>query len=198
MVEIDGHLVVFDPVEIEDSLPELTNVDAIVITHGHSDHLQIQNVVEITTNNPTAKVFCPEDCLTKFESLNLTVEAAKAGQVARVGSFKLEFFGGQHATIMPDQPLCQNLGCIINDSFVNPGDSIDLPPHQAKVLCVALAAPWLKSAEAVKYINEAHAEYVIPVHDAVLSDFGKAICRNVLKNNAENVRILEVGEEFEF
>ena len=198
IIENNGRAIVFDPVEIEDSLPEINNVDAIVITHGHSDHLQIQDVVEIATNNPTAKIYCPEDCLAKFEPSNLTAEAVKAGQIVQVGEFKLEFFGGEHARIMPDQALCQNLGCMVNDIIANPGDSLDMPPCRPKVLCVALAAPWLKSVEAVAYANAMRPDHVVPIHDSVLSEFGKTICRNVLKNSTADVRVLEVGEEFEF
>ena len=198
IIENNGHSIVFDPVEIEYSLPELNNVSAIVITHGHGDHLQIQDVEEVITNNPAAKIYCPEDCLAKFESSNLNAEVVRAGQVMQIDDFKLEFFGGEHARIIPDQALCQNLGCIVNDTVANPGDSLDMPPFQPKVLCVALAAPWLKSAEAVAYINAVKPELVIPIHDAVLSNFGKTICRNVLNNSAANVRVLEVDEEYNF
>ena len=198
VIENNGHSVVFDPVEIEYSLPEINNVDAIIITHGHSDHLQIQDIVEVMTNNPTAKIYCPEDCLAKFEPSNLSAEAVKAGQIVQVGEFKLEFFGGEHARIIPDQALCQNLGCMVNDTIANPGDSLDTPPHRPNILCVALAAPWLKSAEAVAYVDAIKPELVIPIHDAVLSNFGKTICRNVLNTGSASEHVLEVEEEYSF
>ena len=80
IIEDNGRAVIFDPIEIENSLPEYENIDAIIITHGHSDHLQMQDVVEVATHNPNAKILCPEDCLVHFNNTHLNAEAVVPGQ----------------------------------------------------------------------------------------------------------------------
>ena len=181
IIEDNGRAVIFDPIEIENSLPEHENIDAIIITHGHSDHLQMQDVMEVATHNP-----------------NLSAEVVVPGQKLVVGNFNLTFFGGKHAQVFPGQEICDNLGCIVNGIFANPGDSLDVPPLAVKVLCVALSAPWLKSHEAVEFINNVKPEVVIPIHDALVSRMGKEIYRNVLKRADREFRFLEPGQEFEF
>ena len=198
IVEENGRAVIFDPIEVNESLPEVDNIDAIIITHGHSDHLQMQDVVEITTHNPKTRIFCPEDCLNFFARTSLNAEAVHAGHTINVGEFELEFFGGQHAQIFPGQNLCQNLGCIVNGKFANPGDSLDLPPAKVAALCVALVAPWLKTHEAVDYINQVKPEFVIPIHDAIASSMGKMIYRNAFRHSSSDIRILESGQETDF
>lgn len=87
IIEDNGRAVIFGPIEIENSLPECENIDAIIITHGHSDHLQMQDVIEVATHNPNAKILCPKDCLANFATTNLNAEAVVASQKLVVGDF---------------------------------------------------------------------------------------------------------------
>ena len=52
ILEKNGRKIVFDPVEFENKLPELDNVVAVVITHKHGDHLQVEKLNEIVAKNP--------------------------------------------------------------------------------------------------------------------------------------------------
>jgi hypothetical protein len=85
-----------------------------------------------------------------------------------------------------------------NGKFANPGDSLDLPPTKVTALCVALVAPWLKTHEAVDYINQVKPEFVIPIHDAIASSMGKMIYRNAFRHASSDIRILESGQETDF
>ncbi len=108
------------------------------------------------------------------------------GETREIGGFKLQFFGKSHAAIIEGQIPCDNLGVVVNDVFVNPGDSFDRPPiEHPKVLCVPLSAPWAKISDAVKYIEEVKPEIVIPVHDAVLSELGKTFNNSWIKYACE-------------
>ncbi len=195
----DERKIVFDPVEITAELPEMSNVVAVILTHKHGDHFQPEALKKVLANNVTARIFAPAEMATDIPG----VEAVRAGDTVEVEGFFLEFFGENHAPIVPGVYPCQNVGVVVDGIFVNPGDSLDYPEHvkMPKVLCAADVAPWIKTCEAMSYIEIAKPEMVIPVHDAILSPFGKNIQDNWLavackEVNAE-LKSLKVGESVE-
>lgn len=182
-IEKDGKMVVFDPVEFTEELPNLENVVAIIVTHKHSDHLQPKAIARITKDNPGVKIFTTNDAVGAISNET----AVKAGDHHEIDGFMLDFFGKDHSAIVPGQVPCENIGAVIDGVIVNPGDSFDLPSLKPKLLFVPIAAPWLKIAESMKYIGRAQPEMVIPVHDALLSELGGAISNNWIKRACEDV-----------
>lgn len=189
IVELNGKKLVFDPVEFAATLPELRDVVAIVITHGHSDHLQPEKIAAIRDLNPEAKVFVPEDVVATLPDAIVV----KGGEEVEVEGFKLQFFGKDHAEVVEGKVPCQNVGVVVNGRLENPGDSFDLlnvdDPHD--VLLVPEVAPWCKMAETMEFMRIAKPKMVIPVHDGLLSPMGKTIYDNLLRMTAE-----EIGAEF--
>ena len=186
-IEKDGKTLLFDPVEFEQKLPEFTNVVGIVVTHKHGDHFQPAVVERIMADNPAAELITSAETA---EMVNGAI-AAKAGDTRDVAGFKLQFFGGEHAAIIPGQVPCDNIGVVVDDVLVNPGDSFDLPETEAKVLMAPIASPWNKVSETINFVNRAHPGTVIPFHDAVLSDLGMTFNCNWLKKACA-----EIGAEF--
>ena len=171
-IEKAGETLVCDPVELTTQLPILNNVVAIIITHKHSDHYNPEIVARILQNNPGARLFTAADVAIEGAT------AVKAGDSAAVGGFKLDFFGKDHAAIIPGQIPCQNIGVVVDDQIVNPGDSFDLPEVRAKVLFTPIAGPWCKVSESIDFVDKALPDLVIPCHDAGLSDVGKTFNNN--------------------
>lgn len=182
-IEKDGKMVVFDPVEFTEELPNLENVVAIIVTHKHSDHLQPKAIARITKDNPGVKIFTTNDAVGAISNET----AVKAGDHHEIDGFMLDFFGKDHSAIVPGQVPCENIGAVIDGVIVNPGDSFDLPSLKPKLLFVPIAAPWLKIAESMEYIKKAQPEMVMPVHDALLSELGGAISNNWIKRACEDV-----------
>ena len=182
-IEKDGETLICDPVEFTQKLPTFHNVAAIVITHKHSDHLQPEVLARILQDNPEAKVFTAVDAA---PSINGTI-VVRNGDTYNVGEFKLDFFGKDHAAIVPGQIPCENIGVIVDDRIINPGDSFDLPNIKPEVLLVPISAPWCKVSESVDFVEKTHPSIVIPVHDAVLSDLGKKFNGNWLNKTCESM-----------
>lgn len=176
--------IVFDPVEFNEKIPKLENVVAVVITHKHSDHLQPEIIAKIRNNNPQAKIFTTNDAAPLIGDDAVIV---KEGETYRVGGFKLDFFGKNHAVIIPGQIPCENIGAVIDDAIVNPGDSFDCLDVDAKVLFVPISAPWLKIVESMDFVDKVKPRVVIPVHDALLSGLGKTISGNWMKETCNKV-----------
>lgn len=199
VIEKDGFKVVCDPVEFETILPELNNVVAIVITHKHGDHLQLERISAILDRNPKAKVLTTEDAALEIPNS----KAVGCGDTVVVGGFELKFFGENHAPIVPGKIPCQNLGVVIDDWIVNPGDSFDAPHNivRAEILLVPSAAPWCKVHEGMEYIKKMRPKFAVPVHNAVLSDLGNDFNNNWLRVTCEEMGAelvpLNIGESIE-
>lgn len=188
IIENNGHKVVCDPVEIEAKIPELENVDAIIITHKHGDHFQPEVLERIIAKNPGARIFAPKD-LEISEIAEHVIEKVEADVEWNLENFDLKFFSKNHAPIVPEKTPCANLGVMINDKIVNPGDSFDLPDGVTKpgILLVPSSAPWCKVYEGMEYIKTSQPKIAVPVHNAVLSNFGNNINNNWLKLACEEV-----------
>lgn len=199
VVEKDGLRIVCDPVEFETHLPEIDNVVAIVITHKHGDHLQSERISEILDRNSEARIFTTEDAAAEIPNS----EIVKNGDVMMVGGFELKFFGENHASIVLGKIPCQNIGVVIDNKIVNPGDSFDVPSEmlQPEILLVPSAAPWCKVPEGMEYIKTVRPKIAVPVHNAVLSTLGNGFNNNWLRMACEEVGTelapLEVGESVE-
>lgn len=183
-IEKAGQTIIFDPVEFEHQLPPFDNVIAIIITHKHGDHYQPEILQSLIAQHPQAKVITTPDNVENIAG----AEVANPGSELTLGDFNLKFFSKNHAAIIPGEIPCDNLGVVIDDDIVNPSDSFDLPDGiSPNLLLVALAAPWCRVSEAMDYIRQAQPKKVIPVHDALLSDFGKQVYGNWLKTTCDEI-----------
>ena len=183
IISKNGKRIVFDPVEFEKTVPKIESVVAIIITHKHGDHLQAEVLNRILDSNPGTKVLTTNDTAPLIGGATV----AKAGDVYELDGFKLEFFGKDHAAIVPGQIPRENVGAVINDAVVNPGDSFDYPNVAADVLLAPVSAPWLKVSESMDFINKAKPRMVIPIHDALLSELGEAITGGWIKKACEDI-----------
>ena len=187
VVEKDGLKIVCDPVEFERGLPDLENVAAIIITHKHGDHLQLEKLSAVLDKNPEARVFTTEDATDEIPNSRVV----KTGDVVNVGGFELKFFGENHAEIVPGKIPCQNIGVVIDGKIVNPGDSFDIPSNMIhpEILLVPSAAPWCKVSEGMEYIKVVKPQVAVPVHNAVLSELGDGFNNNWLRVACEEVGV---------
>lgn len=189
IVEKDGKKLVFDPVEFAETLPELHDVAAVIITHIHADHLQTEKINGILDLNPNAKVIAPEDAAEVLPNAILVA----GGDEMDVEGFDLRFFGKDHASVLAGKVPCDNIGVVMDDKLTNPGDSFDLLDLNGavEVLLVPEVAPWTKISETIEFMKIAKPKVVIPVHDGLLSKMGKGVYDNLLRGACT-----EIGAEF--
>lgn len=178
-VNLDGQTLLVDPGNLTLDIETVDNLSAVVITHEHSDHCDEGLLRELVGDE--TMVYAPQSVLDGLSGMN--GQAVEAGEVVEVGPFRLEFFGGKHATIHPSIPTIANLGVMINDAVYYPGDSFELPEVEVSALMLPVAAPWMKIAEAIDYVNRVEPRLVIPTHDAILSLSGQAIVDRLVSSS---------------
>jgi L-ascorbate metabolism protein UlaG (beta-lactamase superfamily) len=179
--------VVIDPGSFTQSLQDITNVVALIITHEHMDHFDPTWIEKIQQENPEVLIFVPE-------GLNLDIDAelayaVKAGDEHEVGAFTLKFFGKQHAEIHQTIPRPNNIGVLVNDSVYYAGDSFDKPDVKPKVLLTPVSAPWLKMGEVIDYVDAVAPTTCVPTHNALNSEIANSLTEVWLKGVCEKHHI---------
>lgn len=171
-IEGDGVLVV-DPGGFSER-SALTGADAVLITHEHPDHLDVEAVTEAVRQRPGLKVFVHPDVLPKTEDFAAAVTTVEPGAEFQAAGFTVRAVGGQHAVIHPDLPRIANVGYLISDGTANlyhPGDSYHVPEGTTvETLFVPLHAPWAKVSETIDFVRTVRPERAFALHDGLLND----------------------------
>lgn len=185
VVELDGKSLIVDPGVYTTDLVIPDNTVAIVITHEHPDHFDLDTLATIYNKCPESLLVSTSNIIDKVSDYQSKV--VKAGDKVQVGPFSLEFFGGEHAVIMPALPVIPNVAVMINEQIYYPGDSFSKPNHPVEILALPVSAPWLKVSETIEFLQAIKPKLAFPTHDAVLSDTGKSLIDNLLPTTAKAV-----------
>jgi L-ascorbate metabolism protein UlaG (beta-lactamase superfamily) len=174
VVEDTGDRLYIDPGKFTTPITESSGAVAVVITHEHDDHWTPEQLRRIVEANPGVRVFGPAGVAEAASGF--PVETVAAGDEAKVGPFRLRFFGGRHAQIHPSIPIIDNVGVLVNDALYYGGDSFTIPEGVAvDVLAAPAGAPWMKISEAMDYVQAIAPRRAFPTHEMVLSQAGKAL-----------------------
>lgn len=185
VVEKGGQRVVVDPGAWTTDFIVPEAVVAVVVTHEHPDHLDIEKLKSILAVSPGAIIYAHEAVVAKIEGL--TTQAVTAGETVPVGEFTLRFTGGEHAIIHASYPKFANLGVIIDDALYYPGDSFVLPGAVVHTLALPVSAPWLKISEAMDFLTAVKPMRIFPTHDAILSETGQQLVDRMITTVAETI-----------
>jgi len=182
-VEKEGNVIVVDPGAFTTDFVVPENVVAIIITHEHGDHLDMELIESIVDANHGVVIIGPADVTTalkKFETRTVS-----SGDGFAIGGIDLDFYGDDHAVIHSDIPLAQNVGVLIDDRLYFPGDSFTMPEKTVDTLALPVAAPWLKVEDAIEFMKAVGARFTFPTHDAILSTTGKSVVDGIFGKFAD-------------
>ncbi|MFL6143387.1 MAG: MBL fold metallo-hydrolase [Labedaea sp.] len=175
LIDTGSARLLFDPGTLSHGFEELRDLDAILITHQHVDHLDTERLPALAEANPGATLVAdPGSVEQEIAKLSLTVTTARPGDALDLGGASVNVVGGEHAVIHHDYPVPPNVGYVVDHgAFYHPGDSLFVPEQRIDVLGVPAAAPWLKTGEAVDFQRAVGPRVSVLIHDAMLSDLGK-------------------------
>ena len=198
IVEENNRTIIIDPGSLA-ILPVLKNVDAIIITHIHGDHLDKSHLHKVIDSNPSVTIISHTEVLDQLTDISCQKEVIDRGSHCTAGKFILDFYGHYHAVINKLSP-CHNVGVMVNESFYYPGDSFTVPEKPVFILALPVSGPWMKTGEAMDFVDLLKPKKVFPTHNELLSEFGAEVTYNWLKQATENVgaewRSLRTGESF--
>jgi L-ascorbate metabolism protein UlaG (beta-lactamase superfamily) len=193
LVETDSVRLLIDPGS-NSTVDAVTDIDAVLVTHQHADHVDLARVQQLLTVSPGAHLIVDPDTATTLAGLP-EHRVADVGDRLTFGATTVEVLGGMHAAVYGDIPGCTNSAYLINDgAFLHPGDSFHLPHRDIDVLAVAIDGPWLKIAEAIDYVKVVGPRVAVPIHEAETTDPAKYAGMLDGLTGGRTVRTLAVGQ----
>lgn len=200
VIEEDGIRILTDPGNYSTAQNEQKNIDIILITHEHQDHLHIESLKKVAENNPQARIITNESVgsiLRKDDFPFITIDDGKKTEEMGI---LIEGFGKKHAEIFKDFSMVENTSYLINERFFYPGDAFYNPNRPVEILALPVAGPWCKISDAVNYALSIKPKECFPVHDGGLRITGghHKVPELILGENGINFTVFELGKEYSF
>lgn len=172
LTEIGAGRLLLDPGVYSAGFEELAGLDAILVTHQHPDHLDLDRLPALLAANPAAQLFVDVGSAKSLADAGIPHRVVRPGERLELAGVTVEVIGGDHGVIHPDIPVIPNNGYLIDGgagTILHPGDSFTVVNRDVDVLLLPTAAPWLKVSEAVDYLRAVDPGLAVPIHQAILA-----------------------------
>ena len=177
LVQKDDSAILFDPgkfsfIEKQVRPQDFHGLNAIILTHGHPDHVDSDALSEIFSANPTAIVYGNQETAAGLRLVGIEVTPFETG-TRQMGAFAVEAIAAEHAPIIGPAPP-RNTAYLLDKTLLNPGDSFSesLEAYAGTpALLLPVMAPWEKEPEMMAFAERMKPRIVIPVHDGQAKDF---------------------------
>jgi L-ascorbate metabolism protein UlaG (beta-lactamase superfamily) len=177
LVEVGDRRLLIDPGNFSDSWHSLRDLDAILVTHQHPDHVDPGHVPALVEANPQARVYVEPQVVDKVPLAGARPLAA--GSSVDLGGVTIAATGGPHAVIPRDIPRVGNIGLVVSASaeptLFHPGDSLADVPQGVDVVAIPAYGPWAAMHETIDFVRTVGAPQGFLIHEGLLNERGRAL-----------------------
>lgn len=168
LIEYKDKRILTDPGSYSTSQNEVKDIDLVLITHEHGDHLHVESLQIVLENSPQAKIITNGSVQKILADKRISAEVLEHGQKTDFESIILEAFGSSHQEIFNELGQVQNTGYFIDSKLFYPGDALTVINREIPVLAAPVAGPFLTFKMAMDYILQLSPKACFPVHDGML------------------------------
>jgi L-ascorbate metabolism protein UlaG (beta-lactamase superfamily) len=207
LAETDDARILIDPGNLSDAWHELTDLDGVLVTHQHPDHLDPDHVGALLAANPAAAVLVEPSILQQIADGKISelpkVTAFSPDEQTVIGDVLITGVGGQHAVIHRDIPRIGNVGYVLRSAgqptFFHPGDAYDTAPQGIDVLAMPAYGPWAAMKETIDFVRAVGALEGFPIHGELLNERGhKLVMSRIDEMTSTRLIDLRGGSTHEF
>jgi L-ascorbate metabolism protein UlaG (beta-lactamase superfamily) len=177
LVETAQTRLLVDPGTYSSGYQGLTDLDAVVLTHQHPDHVDEESLPGLLKRNPDATLLAEPETADKLAGI--AAAAFAAGDSRAVGDLTVTALGGEHARNHDLVPPLGNIGVLVREdggpTLFHPGDSYADAPPGVDILAFPLNAPWTRMSETLDFLRRVSAPVLVPIHDGLLNDAGRSM-----------------------
>lgn len=197
LIEEKGLKILTDPGNYSTLQNDVKDIDVILITHEHADHLHIESLKKVLGNNPKAEIITNASVGKILEKENISFNLLEDRQNLSLQDVLFEGFGNEHQEIYESFGMVQNTGYFIGQRLFYPGDAFYVPPKKAEILALPVAGPWCRIKDSIKYALEVSPKVTFPVHDGALKIFGGShkVPEEILSKNSIKFEVLNEGDK---
>ena len=169
LIETKGKKILIDPGVLkykEEYFDIWSKVDAICVTHKHSDHCNVELLEKLGEN---IKIYSSSEVKNTYPQLNINI--VKENDVITVGDVKIEVVHAEHGYLPPMKnggKVIENIGYIVDDGETRVYATSDTICFQNEYKCDILCAPVSDNGvvmgpfEVALFAKEAGAKLIIP------------------------------------
>lgn len=178
LIETAGTRILIDPGNFSDFDAAAHELDAVIVTHQHADHLDRPRFDAILAANPETAYFADPQSAAMIDQVCPQVQVLRPGTFA-VGPVTLTAVGDKHAFNHDWAPVVDNSGVVLRaegePTLFHPGDAYDADPGPVDILACPINAPWTAVRDTIAFVRRIGPSRFVPIHDALLSEAGRAM-----------------------
>ncbi|GAB2850631.1 MBL fold metallo-hydrolase [Microbacterium insulae] len=183
----DGATALIDPGTYSAGFESLCNLNLILVTHAHPDHVDAERLAALRAANPEAILASNAEGLAAAGAApgpeaNPRDRLVSDGTPFEAAGVRIQPTPSAHAPIHPSLPSLANTGFLLEERVWHPGDAFDAKPPVVDILLLPVGGPWMKLSEAIEFARVVEPRIVVPIHQAGLADIHRQLHYQLIRN----------------